>query len=121
MNGFSKYDKAGNVIYSESKSDGEIVRHFYSYNKNGQRIMYRKEKHDKIFQEHTYYHDNGNKTVITYIIPEHLQCERLYNRNGRIINEVTINANGNIIHRIYNNISCTYDIVKTKSPFIYII
>ena len=121
MNGFSKYDKRGNVIYSENKSVGEIVRHFYSYDENNRRIMYKRESSNgDTFEEHTEYHNNGYKSIITYRTPEHVYIKKMYNSDGRMIEQIIVNnINGDIIHSTYNYTTDKYDVHKTKTPFTY--
>lgn len=118
---FSRYDKSGNVIYSETKSVGEIVRHFYSYDENNRRIEYKSESSNgNMFEEHTEYHDNGYKNIITYRIPEHVYIKKMYNSDGRMIEQTIVNnINGDIIYSTYNYITDKYDVHKTKTPFTY--
>ena len=52
MKDFSRYDKNGNVIYSESVGlEGTTVRHFYKYDKENRRIYYRKEILETTYEE----------------------------------------------------------------------
>lgn len=120
--GFSRYNKEGNVIYSESiGNEGETVRHFYDYDSQQHRIYYRKEEINSTFEEITEYSNNGYKTVYTSIMPEHIFYTRIYNSMGRMIEEVSEDKYGNIIHKVFDAYRNQYTISKSKSPFEYIL
>lgn len=119
--GFSKYDKDGNVIYSESIGrKGETVRHFYNYDNFGRRIYYKKVELDTIFEESIDYCTDGSYTINTSIMPEHTFYKRVYNSMGRIIKEVSEDREGNIVHKVFDPYRNHYIITKNKSPFEYI-
>ena len=82
--GFSKYDRNGNVIYSESIGrKGETVRHFYNYDDFGRRIYYKKVELDSVFEESIDYYIDGSYIINTSIMPEHTFCKREYNTLGK--------------------------------------
>lgn len=117
----SKYDRKGNVIYSESLGlEGMTVRHFYKYDQNDRRIYYKAQTDTSIFEEYTTYNEHGIKiSVITYKYPEYLYCERYFNSMGRIINETVIDSlTGQISYKKYDAFRDKYTITKTISPFV---
>lgn len=120
--GFSKYDRNGNVVYSESIGrKGETVRHFYNYDDIGRRIYYKKVELDSVFEESIDYYIDGSYIINTSIMPEHTFCKREYNSMGRIIKEVSEDREGNIAHKVFDPYRNRYNITKTKSPFEYIL
>jgi hypothetical protein len=118
MNGFSKYDGNGNVIYSQGVGSlGEVVHHFYSYDNFGRRISYKKQDSVNLFEEKTAYNDDGSKIIRSYDIPSYTFYKRLYNRNGRMIEETIIDHNGNIVHKVYDPYNDKYNVYRTREPF----
>lgn len=118
--GFSKYDKNGNVIYSESIGNlGETVRHFYFYDDLNRRIRYRREEMLNTFEEVTEYFNDGSKQITTSNSNSSGWCTRMYNNMGRMIDEQTVDDCGNMIHTIYKH--DTYVTFKSKIPYEYIL
>lgn len=117
MKDFSRYDRNGNVVYSESVGlEGATVRHFYRYDKENRRIYYRKEVLDTIYEESIKYTNTG-MTVESIFLPTHLTTYKEYNKSGRLLSEVTYDAlTGIITHKHYDPYKDKYMFYRTMSP-----
>lgn len=119
--GFSKYNQDGQVVYSESVGGkGEKVRHFYKYDEFQRRNYYYRETCDSSFEEITIYSDNGGKIIQTHHCPALLTCIRVYNKNGRLLEEhIKDDKTGQVIHKNYNTYTDRYDISEANTLFTY--
>lgn len=117
MKDFSRYDKNGNVIYSESVGlEGATVRHFYKYDKENRRIYYRKEILDTTYEENTKYTNTG-MLIESIFLPTYLSTYKEYNKSGRLLSEVTYDAmTGIITHKHYDPYKDKYMFYRTISP-----
>lgn len=117
MKDFSRYDKNGNVIYSESVGlEGATVRHFYKYDKENRRIYYRKEILDTTYEENIQYTNTG-MLIESIFLPTYLSTYKEYNKSGRLLSEVTYDAmTGIITHKHYNPYRDKYMFYRTISP-----
>lgn len=117
MKDFSRYDRNGNVVYSESVGlEGATVRHFYRYDKENRRIYYRKEVLDTIYEENIKYTNTG-MTVESIFLPTYLTTYKEYNKSGRLLSEVTYDAlTGVITHKQYDPYKDKYMFYRTMSP-----
>lgn len=117
MKDFSRYDKNGNVIYSESVGlEGATVRHFYKYDKENRRIYYRKEILDTTYEENIQYTNTG-MLIESIFLPTYLSTYKEYNKSGRLLSEVTYDAmTGIITHKHYDPYRDKYMFYRTISP-----
>ena len=117
MKDFSRYDKNGNVIYSESVGlEGATVRHFYKYDKENRRIYYRKEILDTTYEENIQYTNTG-MLIESIFLPTYLSTYKEYNKSGRLLSEVTYDAmTGIITHKHYDPYKDRYTFYRTISP-----
>lgn len=117
MKDFSRYDKNGNVIYSESVGlEGATVRHFYKYDKENRRIYYRKEILDTTYEENIQYTNTG-MLIESIFLPTYLSTYKEYNKSGRLLSEVTYDAmTGIITHKHYDPYKDKYMFYRTISP-----
>jgi hypothetical protein len=117
MKDFSRYDKNGNVIYSESVGlEGATVRHFYKYDKENRRIYYRKEVLDTTYEENTKYTNTG-MIIESVFLPTYLTTYKEYNKSGRLLSEVTYDdMTGIITHKHYDPYKDKYMFYRTMSP-----
>ena len=117
MKDFSRYDKNGNVIYSESVGlEGATVRHFYKYDKENRRIYYRKEILDTTYEENIQYTNTG-MLIESIFLPTYLSTYKEYNKSGRLLSEITYDAmTGIITHKHYDSYKDKYTFYRTISP-----
>lgn len=114
--GFSRYDRHGNVIYSESLGkEGEVLRHFYDYDENDRRIYYKVVSEDDSYEEITQYLPNNGKRLTCIFVPLYTVIVKEYNEMGRMLKSDSIDKNGRIVHREFDGLK--YNITYGMEPF----
>lgn len=120
MNGFSKYDNEGRVIYSETKNpNGDITKHHYNYDSLGRRIYYDEYNNGELILKETKTYINNLTYVESIWYKENVYKISIVNNMGRELMIKTINLNDNTsITKTYNVKTCTYDTKQSIEFFI---
>lgn len=121
--GFSQYDRKGNVIYSESIwKNGEKIRHFYQYDSQERRVLYKRiidSEIPEVYEEYTTYYDNGTKSVYTYNNISKITNVRVYSNLGRLLSEKAIDINGYYTYKVYNQYTKRFETTTGKDLLYY--